>query len=562
MCGIFGLTFPKADEIAGAKKSLNTLSHRGPDQVGDFADDKIYFGQRRLSIIDLSENGRQPLVSDDKQILVTVNGEFYGYHKLRDLLIKKYKFHSESDSEVLIYAYKEWGMQKALEKIEGMHASVLYDKEQNKVFLIRDRVGIKPLYYSMIENRVCWASELEAIEDFYGKDNLEVDYTALYDFLTYLYIPTPKTMYKQVFKLPPAHYLEIDLVSGETSLHQYWELKTETKPIDAETAAAEIRNLIDKSVKSQMVADVPVGFFLSGGVDSSVVVATASKFHKHINTYSIGFDDTEHDETHFAAEVAQKFNTNHLRKVVSADWVKDNFQKIYEWYTEPFGDSSAFPTYLVSKFARESSTVALSGDGGDEVFGGYKWYGQQVEFCNNVKHRLFKLVSPTAAKQAEFSNYTKIHAGLTKEQKAEFARMWNIPADYDDYWYFRKYYREDLPLITRLQYLDFHTYLLDDILTKVDRASMAVALEVRVPLLDTDLIEFSFSLPENIRLYHGEPKGIFKLAYKDILPESIISRGKKGFSIPIGKWKQKLFAGDKYIQIAILNRFFSSYVRK
>jgi asparagine synthase (glutamine-hydrolysing) len=574
MCGIFGFTKFKKEELEKARESLHTLHHRGPDQWNDYFDENIYIGHQRLSILDLSEHGKQPMITPDEKVIITVNGEIYNFLELKKELESKYTFKSTSDSEVVLYGYIEWGIDKLLEKIDGMYAISIYDKEKEKLFLVRDRTGIKPLYYGNVNGHISWASELKAIQKLYENQNiLEYDYSAFYDFLTYLYIPTPKSMYKNVYKLEPAHYLKIDIENNIFEKIQYWHLEIRECDDDIETAKKKIYDLVKKSVDEQMVADVPVGFFLSGGMDSSTVVALASKNHNDINTFSIGFTDKSHDETHFADMVANMYQTKHHKKILDENTTKDMFYKIKKWYDEPFGDTSCFPTYLVSQFAKANSTVVLTGDGGDEVFGGYNWYKR---FESLQKHslpfvRFLKVFTRPLKKQknilgkiakrveAQFllddiEMYTRLMGGMLNDEKEKYRKLWNIDEDYDDYWYFRKFYKKDLDLYTRLQYLDFHTYLHDDIFTKVDRVSMDVSLECRVPFMKKEIIEYSFSLQKEVRIFEDELKGIMKEAFKNNLPIEIIERDKKGFSIPLHNWKDVL-GNSSNRQEKILNDF-------
>ena len=576
MCGIFGHTIINDFNLKKSRESLHTLTHRGPDQWGEWYDDSIYLGHRRLSILDLTEHGRQPLADSEEKVIVTVNGEIYNFKELRSELQEKYNFKSSSDSEVVVYGYKEWGIEKLLEKIDGMYAFSVYDKEKDKLYIVRDRVGIKPLYYSKIDNEIVWASELKAIKKYYNNE-LTIDNEAIYDFLTYLYIPTPKSMYKNVFKLEPAHYLEVNVKTGSYVKHKYWSLPVELQKITLNEAAEKLKKLIYDSVKEQTVSDVPLGYFLSGGLDSSCVVAFASKFSNDNTTYSIGFDVEEHNETGYAKIVADKFNTEHHEKILTGDAASELFDNLERWYDEPFADTSAFPTYLVSQFAREKLTVVLTGDGGDEVFGGYKWYRRFEKYskrhipCSNLLRRITSGIAKTVPKTAlgkaaerfersyllnDFALYADILDAVPEFRKKKYRKILNIPKDYDDYWYFRKYYRKDLPLYTRLQYLDFHTYLHDDILTKVDRTTMDVALEARVPLLSRKIIEFMFSLPEDIRYVNGELKGLMKYVLKDTLPSEIIHRKKKGFSIPLSSWENKILKSEQTPQEIILKEIY------
>jgi len=555
MCGLFGFTNFQQKDLKRGQDALNTLEHRGPNQWNDYYDANIYMGHRRLSILDLSEHGKQPMISENNNVVISVNGEIYNFQKLKNELKNKFFFKSVSDSEIILHGYIAWGIEGLLEKIDGMYAISIYDKQKNLLYLARDRVGIKPLYFSHIENQITWASELKAIQKFYeNTDKLEYDYTAFYDFLTYLYIPTPKSMYKDVYKLEPAHYLKVDLRNLHIEKKRYWELKVGGCDDDIVTAKEKVYQLLKKSIDEQMVADVPVGFFLSGGLDSSTVVNIASQSHPNFNTYSIGFENAKYDETKYAEIVAQKSDVKFYKKYLNESLVKNMLHKIKEWYDEPFGDTSCFPTYYVSKFAKESSTVILTGDGGDEVFGGYNWYKNFFKKKKYLKPKLHflkkftqqvcqwpvlgKLVYKFHIKYllSDIELYTKLLGGMLKFEKEYYKKLWSIPDDYNDYWYFEKFCKDGLKTYTQLQYLDFHTYLHDDILTKVDRVSMSVSLECRVPMLSKDILEYSFSISDKVRIYNDELKGIIKVAMSHNLPDQILFRKKKGFSIPADDW--------------------------
>jgi asparagine synthase (glutamine-hydrolysing) len=556
MCGIFGFVGEGAVDLKKARKALHTLAHRGPDQWSDFANEGVYFGHRRLSIIDLSEHGRQPMTNAEGNLVITVNGEIYNFRSLRDeLKTAQYEFSSDSDSEVILHGFKHWGIDGLLERIEGMFAFSIFDRLNRVIYLGRDRVGIKPLYYARTDNYLSWASELKALRDFHPQ--LEIDNTALYDFLTYQYIPCPKTLYRNCFKLEPAHYLRFDLSSQTLSKKKYWSLDTTVRIFDKTEGRSKVYEAVNRAVKEQMVSDVPVGFFLSGGIDSSIMVASASLSSDALRSYTIGFTDKNHDETHFAEIVAGHVRTQHHKQILDGDTINELFPHIRTWYDEPFADLSCFPSFLVASFAKKDVTVVLTGDGGDEIFGGYKWYRRflftrkfgmpKTKWFKNTAVKLLKLSgSDVISKYGtllfldDLECYTKLMGGLLKEEKKNYAKSLGIPHDYDDYWYFRKFYKNDLPMLTRLQYLDFHTYLPDDILTKVDRVSMAVALECRVPLLATEVVNISFSLHERVRFQKYGAKGVLKAAFESMLPERIINRGKRGFSIPVSTWSREV----------------------
>jgi asparagine synthase (glutamine-hydrolysing) len=574
MCGIFGCGNFRSSQVEKAREALHTLSHRGPDQWNEYINDKVYIGHRRLSIIDLSENGRQPMTNADKSVWITVNGEIYNFRELRAQLQNKYPFQSKSDSEVILHGYTEWGIQGLLDRIDGMFSIQIYDKKQQKIFLARDRVGIKPLYYSVDDGQLVWASELKSLRMFKGEENLEIDYTAVYDFLTYQYVPAPKSLFKKIYKLEPAHVIQYDLPSGDFTNQCYWKLDPAEQHVNESEAEREIYRLLKKSVSEQMVSDVPVGFFLSGGMDSSTVVALAREANKNINTFTIGFDKDPDNETRYAEIVANHFQTNHTTRQLDGAQTATLFPRIKEWYDEPFADISCFPTYLVSSVSREAATVVLTGDGGDELFGGYKWY-TAFRLLKKYNLRALRFLRPLLStimykpgvmgrlsKKLEwlllndFELYTRLMGGLLHAEKASLRKAWNIPDTYDDYWYFRKHYRKDLSIVKRLQFLDFHTYLPDDILTKVDRVSMSVSLECRVPFLSRELIEYVFSLPEKIVLKKGKLKGLMKEAFRNLLPQSILERDKKGFSPPIQFWRKELYKQHKTRHYKILQDVF------
>ncbi len=577
MCGIFGL-IDKEFNLQNARLSLETLKHRGPDQWGEIVEKQLYLGHRRLSILDLSESGRQPMISKDGDIIITINGEIYNYKKIREDLKRKYNFLSESDSEIILHGYKEYGIEGLIERIDGMFAFCIYDKKKGKIFLVRDRVGIKPLFYGIINGAYIWSSELKAIEKYFH-EQLETDNTSIYDYLTYLYIPHPKTLYKNVFKLKPAHWLEIDINTYASHLTKYWEIK-EDKVIDINMneASEQLKFLIRKSVNEQLMSDVPVGFFLSGGIDSSIVVYEASKVNNENKTFTIDFEESAHSEAVHARRVANLCGTSHREQTLCEEDAIQLLAEMQTWYDEPFADTSALPSYLVSKFARDRVTVALTGDGGDELFGGYMWYKNFLKFShwnpgiwgnqtlinlrNHFRYRTIgkisnRLLNYTLAKQPL---YVKLMGGMLAEEKKRYRELLSINKDYDDYWCFESLRKKGKTTMRDLQLLDFKTYLPDDILTKVDRVSMAVSLEARVPLLSSEIIEFTFSLPEKILVFQGQLKGLVKYAYKDLLPDDILFRKKRGFNIPVHKWDQIYNNTSQNMTEIMLDKVFKSSI--
>ncbi len=600
MCGIFGHTRARSGDLERSRRALHTLEHRGPDQWGDWFDERVYSGHRRLSILDLSDHGRQPMILDragardeapaepgggDATVVLAANGEIYNYRELRHELGLE-RFTSDGDSEVLLHGYRTWGIDGLLQRLDGMFAFAIYDRVAGRIHLARDRFGIKPLYWASHRGTLAWASELKALESLF-EGQLEPDPTALYDFLTYLYVPTPKTLYREVYKLAPATRLEIDVATLDVQESRYWKLVTgndreaagKSGGPSVQEAAEELRARVRSAVNAQMVSDVPLGFFLSGGIDSSAVVADAVQLSSDVHTYTIGFDDAAHDESSWARRIAELCGTQHNERTVAVEDVAALFPKLLDWYDEPFGDTSAFPTYVVSQLAREQVKVVLTGDGGDEVFGGYRRYEQfrryrQWSFANLAALRPLtgglqrslkggSLVGRLSARfertfiDDEFELLAHLMGGLEPRARQRWARALGVPDDYDPFWYWRRYYRPELPVMQRLAFLDLHTYLHDDILTKVDRTTMAVSLEARVPLLAHSLVEYAYQLPVEI-LYDGDLlKGLMKTAYAGDLPDEVLHRRKRGFSIPMRRWGEQLLADGETRQERILHELFS-----
>lgn len=523
MCGILGGNYGKWNY----EKALQSLQHRGPDgQRLIKASKSFIMGFARLAIIDLSENAMQPMTDSSGNITITFNGEIYDYSLLRNQLLNKgYIFHSKSDTEVLLYAYCEWN-DSFIEHIDGMFSIAIFDRRSNQVKLFRDRPGIKPLYWYYDGVHFAYASELKGIVNLMDKADLEVDTTALYDYYNYLYIPEPKTIYKNVYKLEAAHKLVFDLKDNRiVEKKTYWNLKVNDLEGDkgpTEDDYEAIRSYISSSVKSQMIADVPVGGFLSGGIDSSILSVEALKINPLFQTFSIGFYDFEANELPYVECLEKAIGFKSKKYLVKKNEFNYLYLEMKKWFDEPFSDTSGYPTYIVSDLAKTECTVALSGDGGDEVFGGYTRYARYLD--------LLKKENPDKKKEFEF--FWNSYLFDTKIDRQELRLQLNIPADYDDYWFYRKYYRDDLPPITRMQYMDFHTYLPCDVLTKTDRVSMAVSLETRVPLLSKDIIEYSFSLTQSKRCPANELKGLIKQAYTGAIPHNLLYRRKWGFGIP------------------------------
>lgn len=524
MCGILGGT----NNQWNYEKALEKMKHRGPDGSRISKQQDITMGFNRLSIIDLSENGMQPMTSIDGKVTIVYNGEIYGFSGLRDKLIKKgYQFRSSSDTEVILNAYCEWE-DEFVEYIDGMFAIAIYDSNKNKLLLYRDRAGIKPLYYFYNGCDFAFSSELKGLETLLSNVSLLVDNTALFDFYNYLYIPEPKTLYKNVYKLESGHRLEFDLKFKKIiSNKPYWML--EANPDVGETPSQkkikelteQVRFLIKESVREQLVADVPVGVFLSGGVDSSVVSTEVINENSEYNAFSLGFYDYERNELQYVRCLEERIGIKSNKYFMKKNEFNKLFYDLEQWYDEPFADSSAYCSYAISREAKRKCTVMLSGDGGDELFGGYLVYAA----FNN------KFPSATSINVEEELGFIK-ELTYSKEKTAIIREKLNVPYDYDELWNYRRFYQKDLAPITRLQYMDFYTYLCGDILTKMDRVSMAVSLEVRVPLLSKKIIEFAFSLSQSERCLYGELKGLLKKSYESVIPNNLLYRRKAGFGVP------------------------------
>lgn len=568
MCGILGGNV-KGWDYKGAVMKMN---HRGPDSHKIKKINGIYLGFARLSIIDLSETAMQPMLTEDEKYAVVFNGEIYDYLKVRKILEKKgYIFRTQSDTEVLLYSFVEW-KEDMVKYIDGIFAAAIMDINENKIFLFRDRAGVKPLYYFYDGSKFAFASELKAVVQMCTDIKLQYDETALYDYHTYLYIPDPKTMYRNIFKMRPASCLTFDIEKKKiVSDRRYWKLKVNANEGNLPTnkqlnsKAEELRYHLARVINRQIISDVPVGTFLSGGVDSSIITAITKNYISDLTAYAIGFTERKYDESEYARRAADSLKVNcEIRKFGTEDY-KELYDKLPQIYDEPFADTSAYPTYFVCKLAKEKVTVVLTGDGGDELFGGYP----RCIYAKDILNK--KIINNRKISELYLRNYKKLNwmnlnnklGRMLKEDLALMAPMYqygieidrsrlrekyHIEKDYDDFWYYRQFYIKELPIYTRLRYLDFMTYLPGDILTKVDRAAMANSLETRVPFLDKEMIEFAFSLSQQECNPNGELKGILKYAYKDIFPDKFFDRRKQGFSMPFRYLKRYCSPQESIIQ--------------
>ncbi|TDI21681.1 MAG: asparagine synthase (glutamine-hydrolyzing) [Acidobacteria bacterium] len=575
MCGIAGiverdLARPVTRDDLG--RMVETLRHRGPDDEGAVTLPGVGLGVRRLSIIDV-EGGQQPFASEDGAIQLVANGEIYNHAELRkDLIARGHRFRSRSDVEVIVHGYEEFGV-AVLDRLRGMFAFALWDGSTRRLFAARDRAGEKPLYYAQTPERLLFASEIKALlvrPDVSREVNLE----ALDQFLTYEYVLTPRTMFASVRTVPPAHYLLYQ--HGAVKVERYWDVASvSVRDWTDDEAAEALRESLGRAVSGQMMSDVPLGAFLSGGIDSSAIVALMTDGSDGeagtVNTFSMGFEAASYNELPYAREVATRFETHHREGMVNPD-LSDLFERLVTHFDQPFADVSLFPTYLVSQIAREHVTVALSGDGGDELFGGYDTYEAEAlarrvatvvpEAAMPLIAGLTALFPPSEKKKGLVNKLRRFTLGMATAPRsiAQYRWMtfldvgakkrWYTPAlqtalvDSDVYAPIRRHLRaaHTDDLLNRQLYTDLQVYLADDILVKVDRMSMATSLETRAPFLDVDVMELAFSMPGDLKIRQGERKYVLKRAMKDLLPESVLTRGKEGFSIPMKSWLRREWA--------------------
>jgi asparagine synthase (glutamine-hydrolysing) len=564
MCGICGAVSAQPGPT-GSREVLQRMTasmhHRGPDDEGYFVDDHAQLGMRRLAIIDL-DTGHQPLTNEDRSLWLVCNGEIYNYRELRrELESKGHQFSSNSDSEVILHAYEEH-QERCVELFSGMFAFALWDTNQRTLFLARDRIGIKPLYYWHDGQQIVFGSELKALLHHPGVPT-QIDPAALDLFLSVEYVPGPMTIYAGVRKLQPGHYLTFR--SGTTRVENYWEIPCRTVPQEEARCVEELTGLLRDSVRQHMVSDVPLGVFLSGGLDSSTIVALMRQASgEKIRTFSIGFEDSSYNELPYARAVASHFQTDHTEEIISPN-IGDLFELLVGSMDEPFGDFSIFPTYLVSKLASSSVKVVLSGDGGDEVFGGYDTYLAQgmyryldhlpANFRRKALPYLFDLIPPRQEKKGMINKAKRFFEGGKHPESLQHMR-WMIFLDEAAK---DSLYHPDLRSslnghpglsvfsemvsqasgrdhLAQQQSLDIKTYLADDILTKVDRMSMAASVEARVPLLDHRVVEYAVNLPAGMKIRRGQTKVILRKVMRPHLPKMVIEKPKEGFSIPIKHW--------------------------
>ena len=576
MCGISGLLQLNNQQLVLDDKNTildmsNQLIHRGPDDFGDLSLGPINIGFRRLSIIDIC-GGHQPIHNENKTIWGFCNGEIYNYIQIKETLTSKgHVFKTSSDTESIVHAYEEYGLD-FVKHLNGMFAIAIWDNNKKQLILARDRIGQKPLMYSKSNNQLAFSSELKSLLEWKNMST-EIDYESIEMYLKLNYVPEPQTIFKNTFKLLPGHMLIASSITGKTQIKQYWKFNiNRNTSINFKDTKAILKSKIKKAVKLRLMSDVPLGTFLSGGLDSSVIAGSASENYtpNEMLTFTMGFENSYYDETSDARLVANHFKTNHIEEKAKGI-TPDELNKIVWNLDEPFADSSAIPTYLICEAAKKYVTVALSGDGGDELFGGYKRYRNLKlinildSIPNSTKHGLLKLIESSRLHSPDSYIASKFTGQISRLYRA--LQISNLPYQYRgvirgqsfsqiqidnliNYETKSKFERKTKPeyklniyenidnydLLDTLMYIDTINYLPGDILTKVDRMSMANSLEVRSPFLDYELIEYVSTIPNEFKIYNGKQKHILKQTFKDILPKEILNKPKHGFSAPISQW--------------------------
>lgn len=574
LCGFVG--FLNAEERADiVNDMLDIQSYRGPDDMGVYFDSTsgVHFGHNRLSIQDLSSQGHQPFISDCENYIIVFNGEVYNFKLVRAILeTAGHRFISGTDTEVILYAYKEWGS-KCLEKLIGMFAFCILDKTKNKIFLVRDRAGVKPLYYYAYEDEFMFSSELKSFHK-HPKFNKKQNSMVLPYYFQFGYIPAPLTIFQNCYKLEPGHYLEFNILNGDLNIIKYWDVndfyaQDEIKSDESEILE-DIESILDDSVALRMISDVPIGVFLSGGYDSSLVASIlAKKLGKKINTFTVGFEDTEHDEAKHAKKIADFLGTNHTEYYMKSNDILNLVEKIPFYYDEPFGDASALPLMMVSNLAKQNVSVALSGDGGDEAFCGYSKYFilnrfkdnlftnykrlilrsllnliniNNIEYINkhlpkrlkqtNIKDKYIKLLRAMNSNTTE-EMFEKASSHLDKDEIVKFLKV-KLDKGLNKKWKMV----ENIGTLKQMMAIDYKLFMSDSVLTKVDRATMSVSLEGREPLLDHRIIEYMARVPSSIKYKNNQGKYLLRqILYKHI-PKNLIDKPKSGFTIPLSELLQ------------------------
>lgn len=585
MCGINGIINHSPGDnrafLHTLVQSMNSkIEHRGPDDEGVYVDSRIALGMRRLSIIDL-KIGRQPIFNEDSSLVIIFNGEIYNYQALRkELIFKGHSFRTTSDTEVILHHYEEYGMD-GLTRLKGMFVFAIYDVKNKTILIARDRAGEKPLYYYHDKNYFIFASELKSLICTNLIDR-EIDSSAITQYFQLTYIPAPKTPLKNVFKLPAGHTLTVS-VGGDVKLTQYWDMKYCDRSLinDYPTCSRRLRKVLFEAVEESMIADVPVGTFLSGGIDSTIVTGIASRIsNRKIDSFTIGFKNKEYDESDRAKLAAEFHNTNHHIFYLDYQDVLTELDQIISNMDEPFADSSLIPTYMVSRFAKQFVKAVITGDAGDELFGGYNKYliGYYSRKYNKIPSWVRNgLIRRLVHSLPDTSNLTrKMRKVIEHSEKDIFEQHQSLmclgfqPNEVDNLLGSNSYNKMALePLrriyhsqnkvtddLSRSLYLDFKIVLEGDMLAKVDRASMLASLETRTPMLDKDVIELAAQIPGHFKINSRKKKIILKDAFQDLIPKPLFTASKKGFNVPIADWLRNELKKD------ILSELNEEYVRE
>ena len=561
MCGIVGqINLKKPIERITFNLMRDELTHRGPDGFGSFISKnaRAALGHRRLSFLDLGENGKQPLCNEDGTIWTTFNGEIYNYLELRaELKDKGHVFKSHSDTEVLVHGYEEWGFSLP-SKLKGMFAFAIWDERKKQLFLARDRFGIKPLYYYQDSSSLAFASEIKALKK-NTKFSFSLSNQSICDYLAYRYVPSPNTIWSEVKKLPPAHYMIID-ETGEHKTHQYWSLSSSDEKTNRQDLVVELTDRLESSVKQHLQSDVPVGSFLSGGYDSSALVYLMSKLGYQSSTFSVGFDGWDKSEHQYAEVVAERFGMEHHSKILDEGGLAllDRLSYVYD---EPIADISIIPTYAVSQMAASNVKAVLSGEGADELFCGYTW---QHDHMTNLASRSSmqriaeKLNLRPSTDMVEYYGQSMAMGRFNQQSLPKILHKNVLEAlPNDSEWFYRQNFNRALSPLKSIQQMDIKCFMGELVLTKIDRASMANSLEVRVPFLDHDLFEVLFKYKEATYYEAGTQKVILKSIIKDAMPRQILDRKKQGFVGPDSfyqdiSWYERELTGGMLVQNHII----------
>ncbi len=592
ICGIYNFGNGESADLQILKKMNRTMVHRGPDDEGYYCRRNFGFAMRRLSVIDPS-GGHQPIYNEDKTVWTVCNGEIYNFKELKDALIQKgHIFYTKSDSEVLVHLYEEYG-EDFIDKLRGMFGFAVWDLKREKLIIARDHIGIKPLYYYLDSNQIVFGSEIKAIHQY--KQKSDVNFEAFNHYLSFLYITTPHSIYKDINKLLPGHYMVINAQGASTK--KYWEIEYKINHRITENEVLEqMEELFKNVIKRHLISDVPLGAFLSGGLDSSLVVYFMSRLmNEPVKTFTIGFKEKSFDETGEAKLVADALNTDHTELIVEPN-VENITKQLVGYYDEPFADYSSIPFFLVSELARQKVTVALTGDGGDELFGGYPTYfapdvkNVYGKIPGVIRNKIIKKIVhklPTSFDRITMEFMAKRFVNGAELDCDEGHYYWKVIFDLDEKLKLLKNdYREsvyefdsvqiykdlfsqfdDLDMKNRLMFIDYSTLLFDDILPKSDRMSMANGLEVRVPLLDRDMVDFSGTISGNMKTKGYKTKSLFRKLAKKVLPSQVSKMPKRGFSPPVAFWLQnELKDYTKEVlckeNIDRINMFEYSYIEK